>query len=216
LVDCEDDDCVDACFEDVCWDGVDQDMDGLTDCEDDDCWGTAACTDRTYQVQSGTLTWDVGHRWVHVVDRSRSSSGWSTAVSDHIWVTGSVHASALQGVAWVDTGGAVHACDWSLDRMGGPVDYARFPSVASPTVSGFQSTGSCGFTPSDLHLGVSPRGPVRPWAGSGTSWSFLTVHTSTVPGTVTTSGSGFTRREETEHTGGGSWILGPGEARAWR
>ncbi len=42
LIDCEDDDCVDACMED-CSDKVDNDGDGLVDCDDDECVGDLAC-----------------------------------------------------------------------------------------------------------------------------------------------------------------------------
>ena len=49
LIDCEDDDCVDACMED-CEDGLDNDGDGLVDCDDDECLGDAACTDTLYEL----------------------------------------------------------------------------------------------------------------------------------------------------------------------
>ena len=44
LLDCEDDDCADACVED-CSNGIDDDLDGLLDCEDADCAGSEACTE---------------------------------------------------------------------------------------------------------------------------------------------------------------------------
>lgn len=44
LTDCEDSDCMDLCLED-CTDGADNDADGDEDCYDDECTGEAACAE---------------------------------------------------------------------------------------------------------------------------------------------------------------------------
>ncbi len=50
LLDCEDEDCIDVCFED-CDNDLDDDSDGLTDCEDDECAGEPWCSYRDFTVQ---------------------------------------------------------------------------------------------------------------------------------------------------------------------
>jgi hypothetical protein len=42
LTDCEDEDCIEVCFED-CGDGRDNDGDGAVDCDDDECFGVDGC-----------------------------------------------------------------------------------------------------------------------------------------------------------------------------
>ena len=61
LVDCEDASCGSYCTE-LCEGGVDEDDDGLVDCEDDDCWGKPPCVHTTAWVTSGRAHHG-RHRW---------------------------------------------------------------------------------------------------------------------------------------------------------
>ncbi len=61
LTDCEDSDCVDACWED-CTNATDDDADGLVDCDDDECYGQSGCegpytVSLTTNISGALLLW---------------------------------------------------------------------------------------------------------------------------------------------------------------
>ena len=114
-IDCEDDDCVDACVED-CDDGKDNDQDGATDCDDDECAGEAHCG----VVWSYELTTEEGEAvvefyddpmlWMEADIRIEGVSNQGDEVTCHGYFSAGPDEWDLHGAEYA--GGDCNGCDW--------------------------------------------------------------------------------------------------------
>jgi len=132
LIDCEDGDCFTDCAED-CSDGADNDADGLIDCADDDCLAQSPCN-ATVRVYGGRMTL-VGD----------SAQDYSHGFFERATVHQHVELYDLYGdVQARSSGGAVvSTCAWSFQR--GSFDHTQSHLFTWNGTGGAELTENVGF-----------------------------------------------------------------------
>jgi hypothetical protein len=163
LLDCEDADCFDACIE-VCDDGFDNDQDGLVDCDDDDCIADESCgATREVMVLGGQMQMMYDYRMsTSNAAVVRRSTTYHADLSD---VHGLVQVQSISGAM-------LSSCSWSFTQGSFSHFQNRYSSGVTPVVrQGLQIGVGCAFSdsaflPSQL---VIDNQRANTWPASG-SW----------------------------------------------
>ncbi|MCP4806814.1 MAG: hypothetical protein GY913_06875 [Proteobacteria bacterium] len=114
-VDCEDEDCVDACIED-CDDGKDNDQDGATDCEDDECSGEPECGvvwDYELETKGGEAImefYDDAYLWMEADLHLEGTSNDGGSITCDGWFSAGPSDWEMHGAEY--NGGDCNGCDW--------------------------------------------------------------------------------------------------------